>query len=117
MARTQTQLKHTLRPSPVQAPVRAQTQTRAVQVRQLGRYLFVVPALIYIALTTVYPVFSNLRTSLYDVNVSTFLANNAPFVGFDNYAKVLGDPAFQHAITLSLLFTAGSLVFQFTIGF
>jgi multiple sugar transport system permease protein len=97
--------------------VRGESQARGVRWRQLGRYLFVAPALIYITLTMLYPVVSNLRMSFYDVNVSTFLANNAPFVGLGNYSKVIGDPAFQHALGLSLLFTIGSLLFQFTIGF
>jgi multiple sugar transport system permease protein len=85
--------------------------------QQLGRYLFVAPALAYITLTMIYPVLSNLRMSFYDVNVSTFLSNTAPFVGLGNYSKVIGDPAFQHALSLSVLFTIGSLLFQFTIGF
>jgi multiple sugar transport system permease protein len=108
MTRTQTH---------VDEQMRAQSQAHGVQWRQLSRYLFVAPALIYITLTMLYPVFSNLRMSLYDVNVSTFLANNAPFVGLGNYSKVIGDPAFQHALGVSLLFTSGSLLFQFTIGF
>ncbi|HEY3229597.1 MAG TPA: sugar ABC transporter permease, partial [Roseiflexaceae bacterium] len=101
----------------VDEQMRAQSQARGVQWRQLSRYLFVAPALVYITLTMLYPVFSNLRMSFYDVNVSTFLANNAPFVGLGNYSKVVGDAAFQHALGLSLLFTSGSLLFQFTIGF
>jgi multiple sugar transport system permease protein len=108
MTRTQTH---------VDEQIRAQSQARGVQWRQLSRYLFVAPALIYITLTMLYPVFSNLRMSFYDVNVSTFLANNAPFVGLGNYSKVVGDAVFQHALGLSLLFTSGSLLFQFTIGF
>jgi multiple sugar transport system permease protein len=108
MAHTQTQ---------VDQSARARHQVRGARARQLGRYLFVAPALLYIMLTTVYPIISNLRMSLYDVTVTTFLSNSAPFVGADNYRKVLGDPAFQHALQLSLVFTGGSLLFQFTIGF
>jgi multiple sugar transport system permease protein len=108
MTRTQTH---------IDKQVRAQSQARGMQWRQLSRYLFVAPALIYITLTMLYPVASNLRMSFYDINVSTFLANSAPFVGLANYGKVIGDPAFQHALGLSLLFTGGSLLFQFTIGF
>src|SRR5215212_2431016 len=108
MARTQA---HTNK----QIPVRRQTSS--VRLQQFSRYLFVAPALAYITLTMIYPVLSNLRMSFYDVNVSTFLANTAPFVGLGNYSKVIGDPAFQHALGLSLLFTGGSLLFQFTIGF
>lgn len=92
-------------------------QPQNVRLRQLGRYLFVVPALLYITLTMIYPVVSNLRMSVFDVTVTTFLANNAAFVGFQNYASVISNPAFQKAVSLSFLFTLGSLLFQFTIGF
>jgi multiple sugar transport system permease protein len=108
MARTQTQ---------ADTQPRAPGAARSVRLRQLSRYLFVVPALIYITLTMLYPVLSNLRMSFYDVNVSTFLSNDAPFVGLGNYSKAISDPVFQHALALSLLFTGGSLLFQFTIGF
>lgn len=97
--------------------IRDQSQGRALSFRGLSRYLFVAPALVFIALTMLYPVISNLRMSLYDVNVSTFLSNTAPFAGLGNYIKVIGDPAFRHSLNLSLLFTAGSLIFQFVIGF
>jgi multiple sugar transport system permease protein len=108
MAQTQTQ---------VDKPVRTRPGARGARARQLSTYLFVVPALLYIMLTTIYPIVSNLRMSLYDVTVTTFLSNDAPFIGLGNYSKVLSDPAFQNALRLSLLFTGGSLLFQFTIGF
>ena len=108
MAQTQTQASNS---------IHGQGQARRLSLRGLSRYLFVTPALLYIALTMLYPVVSNLRMSLYDVNVSTFLSNTAPFIGLDNYIKVIRDPAFLHSLNLSLLFTIGSLVFQFLIGF
>jgi multiple sugar transport system permease protein len=93
------------------------SDARRRQVRQLSRYLFVVPAVVYVMLIMLYPVFSNLRMSFYDVNVNTFLSNDAPFVGLNNYQQIISDPEFRHAVGISLLFTAGSLLFQFTIGF
>ena len=97
--------------------ISTQRPARSLRFQQFSRYFFVAPALLYITLTMIYPVLSNLRMSFYDVNVSTFLSNTAPFIGLGNYRKVIGDPAFQHALSLSLLFTAGSLLFQFSIGF
>jgi multiple sugar transport system permease protein len=84
---------------------------------RVADYLFLLPTLIVVATTMVYPVYSNLRMSLHDVSVMTFLSGNAPFVGLANYRTLIGDPAFHHALVLSLLFTAGSLTFQFIIGF
>src|SRR5215211_1541026 len=90
---------------------------RALRWRKAGGYLFVLPAVAYIALTMFYPVAYNVRMSLEDVNIRTFLSGDAPFIGLDNYRTLIDDPPFRHAIWISLLFTAGSLVFQFTIGF
>jgi len=106
----------------------AQTQTAAVsqvtgskqtrrRARSWGRYWFVAPALIFMLLTMVYPIVDNVRMSVFDLTVTTFLTNTAPFVGLDNYARVLSDPAFQKAIATTSIFTIGSLLFQFTIGF
>ncbi|MGH2558160.1 MAG: carbohydrate ABC transporter permease [Thermomicrobiales bacterium] len=85
--------------------------------RHAGGYLFLLPALAYMTVIMLYPVYSNVRMSLHDVNVSTFLAGSAPFVALDNYRVLFEDAAFWKALRVSLIFTAGSLVFQFTIGF
>jgi multiple sugar transport system permease protein len=85
--------------------------------RHAGGYLFLLPALAYMTVIMLYPVYSNVRMSLHDVNVGTFLAGNAPFVALDNYRVLFEDAAFWKALRVSLIFTAGSLVFQFTIGF
>jgi multiple sugar transport system permease protein len=96
---------------------RVGNRSGAVVRRRAGAYLFLLPALAYLAATMLYPVYSNLRMSVYDVNVGTFLAGNAPFIGLDNYRFLFDDPAFWKALRLSLAFTAGSLAFQFSIGF
>jgi multiple sugar transport system permease protein len=72
---------------------------------------------IYMALTTGYPVFDNIRMSLYDVNITTFRLGNAPFVGLDNYIHLLDDPAFLHAARTSFTFTVSSIILQFVGGF
>ena len=55
--------------------------------------------------------------SLQDVNVRTFLAGNAALDWPRQLPHAPQRSAFRHAIWLSLVFTAGSLVFQFAIGF
>jgi multiple sugar transport system permease protein len=90
---------------------------RLARLRRYSNYLFLLPALVYISVTMLYPIFYNVRMSLEDVNVRTFRANNPPFVGLDNYRTLLENPDFRHAVWLSLIFTVGSLVFQFSIGF
>jgi multiple sugar transport system permease protein len=102
------------RDSPLIRPAAAARPLRRLR---LADYLFLLPALLFVGATMLYPVYANLRMSLYDVTVMTFLSGNAPFVGLTNYQKLASDPAFLHALALSLLFTAGSLFFQFTVGF
>jgi multiple sugar transport system permease protein len=87
------------------------------KLRQLGPYLFVAPALIFVLLVMVYPIAYNFYLSLHDVSVGNFLTGDFPFVGLQNYGEIMSDPVFRHSLLISVLFTAGSLVFQFTIGF
>jgi multiple sugar transport system permease protein len=98
------------------AEIRTVPRQRRVS-RDVLNYLFVLPAVLYILVTMVYPIFYNLRMSVQDVTISTFLSDNARWVGLDNYRALLDDPAFWNALRLSFLFTFFSLVGQLTIGF
>src|SRR5215213_3105351 len=69
-----------------------------VQLRKSTNYLFVAPMLLFMTLTLGYSIFSNIQLSLYDVGVSTFRSGTAPFVGLDNYLKLLRDPAFLKSV-------------------
>jgi multiple sugar transport system permease protein len=91
--------------------------TKRIRVRKNSNYLFVVPMLIFIVVMLGYPIASNIQMSFYDVTVATFRAGNAPFVGLDNYVKLLQDSAFRNAVSLSFIFTSLSIFLQFTIGF
>ena len=109
--------KAVVRPTHESAKVRTGAARPLLRRLRLTDYLFLLPALIFVATTMLYPVYSNLRMSLYDVSMMTFMSGNSPFVGLANYQALVSDPAFRNALVLSLLFTAGSLAFQFTIGF
>jgi len=87
------------------------------QLRKNANYLFVAPMLIFIILMMAYPIFVNVQMSVYDVTVATFRSGDAPFVGLDNYLKLLQDSAFLKAAGLSLTFTSTSIALQFSIGF
>ncbi|WP_329316576.1 carbohydrate ABC transporter permease [Streptomyces sp. NBC_01262] len=75
------------------------------------------PGLVFLALFLAYPLLYNAWTSVHDVGLVSLLGGPAPFDGLANYRATVDDPAFWHAVRVSLVFTAGSLVFQFTIGF
>lgn len=92
---------------------------RAARARLAGyaNYLFVLPMIAYTSAFMLYPIVMNLRMSLYDVTVSSFLTNDAPFVGLQNYVKLLHDPTFVKSVLLSLTFTTISIALQFSLGF
>jgi multiple sugar transport system permease protein len=77
----------------------------------------VAPMLIYTTVLMIYPIVVNLRMSLYDVTIATFMRGDSPFAGFDNYAKLLHDPTFVKSVALSFIFTTVSISLQFIFGF
>src|ERR671914_1642076 len=97
--------------------IRAKGKLDRIKLRQARNYLFVAPAVIFIVLLMIYPLLYNFYLSVRDVNVGTLLSGNAPFVGLRNYKTMIGDPTFWHSLLISFIFTGGSLLFQFTIGF
>ncbi len=82
----------------------------------ITNYLFVLPGLLFVLLFLVFPIFYNVWISFQNVTLMN-LRGGAAFVGWDNYKAVFADPLFLSSGINSLIFTAGSLVFQFVIGF
>jgi len=85
--------------------------------RRRAGYLFCLPGMAYLALFLAYPLFYNVWTSVHDVELGQLLGGTERFNGLENYRAVVADPAFWHSVRLSLVFTLGSLLFQFAIGF
>lgn len=81
--------------------------------RLLG-ILMSLPGLIVIAAFIVYPVADALRISLYDIDALSGLES---FVGLGNYVAVFHDPNFSIVLVNTLIWSAGSLVGQFALGF
>ena len=63
-------------------------------------YLFLVPALLLLAIFVVYPIGAVVYYSLTDFDIVT----PAEFVGFDNYARLLADDTFWLALTHSAIY-------------
>jgi multiple sugar transport system permease protein len=80
-------------------------------------YLFVLPAAIYMVLLVGYPILSNVILGFQDVTVWSINKPDKPFIGFRNYAVLLGDPVLRASILNTFVFTAGCLILQFSIGF
>lgn len=85
-------------------------RSRLFQVLALG------PAVVYLLAFFGYPVVRNLVMGFQHYTTKTYYTGEAPWVGLDNYAAVLGSSVFTQALLNTLLFTAGSLLGQFVIG-
>ncbi|MEU2620342.1 sugar ABC transporter permease [Streptomyces sp. NPDC007157] len=77
---------------------------------------FVVPVVVFVAVFYLYPLGRNVVLSFQDYGIKSLYSGKAPFNGLDNYTKLLSDPVFHTAAVNTLVFVAGSLFFQFTIG-
>lgn len=78
--------------------------------RNLGAFLFVLPALI-ILITFVYlPLVENLIYSFCSFTLST--SSNKQFVGLDNYKRLLTDPIIRTSLKNNILYAVISIIFQ-----
>lgn len=91
-------------------------RTRSGRRRYLVALGFIFPAALYIVVFFGYPLVYNLAMSFQDYTPRSFYTGEAPFVGLDNYRKILSSPIFQPAVLHTIVFTVGSIVFQFGIG-
>ena len=86
---------------------------RRERLLQLG---FLIPAIAYLAIFFGYPVIQNLVMSFQNYSTSTFYTGEAPWVGWDNYAKVLSSSTFARTMVNTAFFTVVSIAGQFVIG-
>jgi multiple sugar transport system permease protein len=77
---------------------------------------FLLPAIVYVVVFFGYPLVSTVVMSTQDYTVRSFYTGEAPFTGLANYAAVFRNPLFGTAVANTVLFTVGSIVFQFAIG-
>src|SRR5262245_4782108 len=85
--------------------------------QQLAGWLFLAPAIAYLLFSFALPIVYNVMLSFERTSPATIASFSAPFAGLANYRFILHDPTSRSAITHTLVFTAGSLFFQFIIGF
>lgn len=83
---------------------------------RLFQWLFLVPAVVYMALFFGYPVVKNVIMSFQDYTTATFFTGEAPWVGVQNYFTVLSSSLFSTSLLNTALFTIGSILGQFVIG-
>lgn len=68
--------------------------------------LFIGPAIVLVALVSVYPIFDAITLSLYSTNY----AQKVKFVGAANYVELARDPSVWNAAGNSIVYTLGSLI-------
>jgi multiple sugar transport system permease protein len=85
--------------------------------QQLAGWLFLAPAIAYLLFSFALPIVYNVMLSFERTSPATVAHFRAPFAGLANYRFIIHDPASRDAIVHTFLFTAGSLFFQFVIGF
>src|SRR5699024_1714956 len=77
---------------------------RRLRHQRLTVALFLGPAIAYMVLFFGYPVVKNLLMGFQEYTISTFFTGEAPWVWFDNYAKVLSSPLFRTALFNTIVF-------------
>jgi multiple sugar transport system permease protein len=88
------------------------------QVQQnLTLLAFLLPAIAYVALFFAYPLYRDIVISFQDYGFTALTFGRGTPVGLANYGSMLSSPVTLGAIINTAIFTAGSIVFQFAIGF
>jgi len=98
-------------------PGKAADAGRAARLGRYARVAFLIPAFAYVLVAFVVPVVYNLILSFELTSPATIASLFAPFAGLANYRATLLQPVTQSVIVRTFIFTAGSLFFQFLIGF
>jgi multiple sugar transport system permease protein len=83
---------------------------------QLASYLFMLPAILFVIIFYLYPIVNNIIMSFERYTAKSFVTGVAPFIGLGNFQRLTGNSNFQGAVYNTILFTVGSLFFQFIFG-
>lgn len=78
------------------------------------RILFPLPAIIFIALLMVFPIFYTLYLSFTNWNLTSGMP--AQFVGLGSYLRILSEPRFLHALGRTLTFTVFAVAIEVVLG-
>ena len=92
-------------------------------VRQMRRFfigeraylLMLLPLLVFVLLIAVYPLFFSFRISFFKYRL-TDPDQVQTFVGLSNYIRAFQDPAFLTSLRVTLLYVAGTVIFEIVFG-
>lgn len=80
-----------------------------------AKFLFIVPAVVYLLLLSVFPFIYSVYLSLYDAKLTRM--DRKFFVGFENYQNLLTDPLFLKSIQNTAVLTVTSIGLELILGF
>jgi multiple sugar transport system permease protein len=100
-------------PSNFAVTTQRRTERRQALQENLLAYMFLLPAILAIALVLFYPIASLFVTSFYS---RPTLTRPSVFIGLENYLSVLRDPIFPTAIRNTFIWTFGVTVGQVVVG-
>lgn len=75
--------------------------------RQITGYLYVAPAVIFLAAITIYPIINLIRLSVVEYALGQ---DNQPFIGLDNYIRMLSDEHLLNSLKNSFYFAGLGLI-------
>lgn len=80
-------------------------------------YGFILPGVLYMLVVVGYPIVYNFILSFKDTSVRNLATGTSKFIGLQNYIELFHNPTFILVLKNTFVFTIGSLIFQFTIGY
>ncbi|MFN2744267.1 carbohydrate ABC transporter permease [Bacillus sp. z60-18] len=86
-------------------------------VRKWEGYFFIFPAVLFMLALIGYPLIYNILLGFQNLSLANFASQDAGFVGFENYKRLAQENVFWVSLKNTLLYTVGSVVFQFAAGF
>lgn len=74
------------------------------------------PAVVFVGATVVYPLLYSVLQSFFDVGLREVVQGGAQWAGLDNYVDQLGRSRFWYSFFISIVYAAGSVVLTFASG-
>jgi multiple sugar transport system permease protein len=78
------------------------------------KWVVTMPAVLFVLVMMAFPILYTIRLSFFEWSMSA--AVPPKWIGLDNYAKLLSDTRFWHAVKATVYFSAGALVLETVLG-
>jgi len=78
------------------------------------KWIYTLPALLFVALMIVFPIFYTGRVSFYEWSMSSTV--KPKWIGFGNYTSLLTDERFWNSVKVTFYFSGASLLVEMTLG-